>query len=184
MINGPAGSGKSMLSLAYLMSQLENGKIDKIIIFANPAASRNSVRLGFTPGDLISKILDTQVGSMLIGKFGDRLEVERLVNDGKIVLMSFSNLRGFDTSGMNAGIYISEAQNLDRELIKLAIQRVGEDCIMIIEGDNEQVDDNVYAEDNNGMRRVSEVFKGQDFYGQIKLNNVHRSKMAMIAEQI
>jgi len=32
-----------------------------------------------------------------------------------------SDIRGFDTSGMKAGVYITEAQNLDINLIKLAL---------------------------------------------------------------
>lgn len=48
MLKGPAGSGKSYLALGYLMDQLEKGKIDKIIIFANPVATKGSARLGLT----------------------------------------------------------------------------------------------------------------------------------------
>jgi predicted ribonuclease YlaK len=52
--------------------------------------------------------------------------------------LPLSDIRGYDTTGMKAGIYITEAQNLDRSLMKLALQRVGEDCICIIDGDNKQ----------------------------------------------
>ena len=38
--------------------------------------------------------------------------------------------------------------------------------ICILDGDNDtQVDLNIYAGENNGLRRVSEVFRGQNFYG-------------------
>jgi len=67
-----------------------------------------------------------------------------------------SDVRGYDTSGMNAGIYITEAQNLDVELLKLALQRVGEDSIIILDGDTKsQVDLVDYEGFNNGMRRAS-----------------------------
>nr|DAT09866.1 MAG TPA: PhoH-like protein [Caudoviricetes sp.] len=46
LVKGPAGSGKTLLSLAYLFSQMERGKIDKIIIFCNTVATKNSARLG------------------------------------------------------------------------------------------------------------------------------------------
>ena len=96
-----------------------------------------------------------------------------------------SDIRGFDTSGMRAGIYITEAQNLDIELMKLALQRIGEDSFCIIEGDdNTQVDLSIYAGDNNGMRRVSEVFRGEDIYGEITLPNIYRSRIANIAEKM
>lgn len=86
---------------------------------------------------------------------------------------------------MRAGIYISEAQNLDRVLIKLALQRVGEDCICIIDGDEKtQVDDIHFSGANNGMRRVSKVFRGKDIYGEVTLKNIYRSRISQMAEGI
>jgi len=46
-----------------------------------------------------------------------------------------SDIRGYDTSGMRAGIYVSEAQNMDIYLMKLVLQRIGSDSICIIDGD-------------------------------------------------
>ena len=96
-----------------------------------------------------------------------------------------SDIRGFDTSGMRAGIYITQAQNLNIELMKLALQRIGQDSICILDGDNDaQVDLNLYAGDNNGLKRVSEVFRGQPFYGQVALKVIHRSRIANVASQM
>ena len=86
---------------------------------------------------------------------------------------------------MCAGIYISEAQNLDIALMKLALQRIGEDSICIIDGDPlAQVDDESFAGNNNGMRRASKVFRGTDIYGEVELQTIHRSKIASIAQQM
>ena len=49
------------------------------------------------------------------------MAVEKLIAEEKLMLLPFSDIRGFDTTGMNAGIYISEAQNLDITLMKLAL---------------------------------------------------------------
>lgn len=185
MVKGPAGSGKTQVSLSYLMSKLENHELDKIIIFCNTVATANSARLGFYPGTKNEKLLDSQIGNLLISKFGGRDGVEQLINDEKLVLLPFSDIRGYDTNGMRAGIYISEAQNLDRTLIKLALQRVGEDCVCIIDGDEKtQVDDIHFAGNNNGMRRVSKIFRGKDIYGEVTLRNIYRSEIARIAENI
>lgn len=185
MLKGPAGSGKSYLALGYLMSQLEHGKIDKIIIFANPVATKGSARLGFYPGTKDEKLLDSQIGNFLISKIGGRIEVERMIDEEKLVLLPFSDIRGYDTTGMRAGIYITEAQNLDTNLMKLALQRIGEDSICIIDGDNKtQVDLAEYSGLNNGMKRVSKVFRGQKIYGEVELKIIHRSRIAEIAEQI
>ena len=160
----------TMLSLGYLMSKLEQGKIDKIIVFCNTVATINSARLGFYPGSRDEKLMDSQIGNLLSSKFGGKIEVERMIADEKLVLLPLSDIRGYDTTGMRAGIYISEAQNMDITLMKLALQRIGEDSICIIDGDaKSQVDDISYAGHNNGMRRVSKIFRGQPFYGEVEL---------------
>lgn len=170
MIRGCAGSGKTLISFSCLLHKLEKHEIDKVIIFCNPLATLNSAKLGYTPGSLNEKLLDTQIGNILSSKLGDRYIVEQMINENKLVLLPFSNIRGFDATGTRAGIYITEAQNLDKELMKLALQRVGEDCVCIVEGDsNTQVDLPQFAGDNNGMRRLSEIFRGKKMYGEVTL---------------
>ena len=183
MLKGPAGSGKTMLSLGFLLNRLERGKIDKIIVFCNTVATKNSAKLGFYPGTRDEKLLDSQIGNLLSSKFGGKIEVERMIAEEKLVLLPLSDIRGYDTTGMRAGIYISEAQNLDISLMKLTLQRIGEDSICIIDGDcKTQVDDINFSGNNNGMRRASKVFRGTDVYGEIELKNIHRSKIASIAQ--
>ena len=185
LIKGPAGSGKTFLSLAYLFHMLDKGKINKVVIFCNTIATKNSAKLGYYPGTRDEKLLDSQIGNMLVSKFGSRVEVEKLIDEEQIILLPFSDIRGYDTSGMNAGIYISEAQNLDIDLMKLALQRAGEDCFVIIDGDEKtQVDDISFAGHNNGMRRASKVFRGKDLYGEIELKTIHRSRIGRIAENM
>ena len=183
LLRGKAGSGKSYLALGYLASAIENHQIDKIIIFCNPVATKDAARLGFYPGTKDDKLMDSQIGNFLVSKFGGRDFVQKLIAEEKIILLPMSDLRGFDTSGMRAGIYITEAQNMSVELMKLALQRIGEDCICIIDGDDKaQVDDINFSGANNGIKRMSKVFRGQDFYGEVTLQTIYRSKIAQIAE--
>ena len=185
LIKGPAGSGKTFLSLAFLMHKLERGRIDRIIIFCNTVATKNSAKLGYYPGTRDEKLLDSQIGNLLISKFGGRIAVEQMLQEEKLILLPLSDIRGYDTSGMCAGIYISEAQNMDIDLMKLTLQRIGEDSICIIDGDcKTQVDDIHFAGNNNGMRRASQVYRGEDIYGEVTLKNIHRSKIARIAEKM
>lgn len=185
MIKGHAGTGKSYLALGVLFHLLEKHKIDKVILLTNPVATTASAKLGYLPGSQTEKLLDASIGHMLGSKLGDKIIVERLIADGKLMLLPMCDIRGFDTSGMNAGVYITEAQNLDINLMKLALQRIGEDSICIIDGDYDaQVDMSIYSGYNNGMRRMSEVFRGQDFYGEVELQNIYRSRIAAIADQM
>ena len=183
MVKGAAGTGKSYLAIGYLMWLLEKRKIEKIIVFCNTVATANSAKLGYYPGTKDEKLIDSSIGNMLSAKLGDSFGLEQMIAQGKIQLLPLSDIRGFDTNGMSAGVYITEAQNMDISLMKLALQRIGEDSVCIIDGDyNAQVDLSQYAGSNNGMRRMSEVFRGQDFYGEVELQNIYRSRIAKIAE--
>ena len=185
MLTGPAGSGKTYLSLGYLFYKLEKGDIDKIVIFCNTVATKNSAKLGFYPGSRDEKLLDSQIGNLLVSKIGSRVEVERLIEDETLTLLPLSDIRGYDTTGMKAGVYISEAQNLDINMMKLALQRIGEDSICIIDGDTDaQVDLPMYADFYNGMKRASKIFRGKDVYGEVRLQKIHRSKIANIADSM
>lgn len=185
VVRGPAGSGKSYLALSFLFSQLDKGKIDKIIIFCNTVAARGAARLGYYPGDKNTKLLDSQIGNFLESKIGDKIELERLIEDGTIVLLPMADIRGYDTTGSRAGIYITEAQNMDIELMKLALQRIGDDCICILDGDSDaQVDLSLYSGSSNGLKRVSAIFKGHSIYGEVVLPNIYRSQIANIAQKL
>jgi predicted ribonuclease YlaK len=180
MLTGPAGSAKSTLALAYLFNALEHNVIDKIIVFANPVAAKNAVHLGFYPGDRDTKLLDAQIGNFLRSKLGGDMMVDKLIENNQLEILPMSDIRGYQ-SPPNSAIYITESQNFDRYLMKLALQRLSEDSIMIVEGDNYQTDSEVYEGNRNGMKRLSEVFRGEEIFGQVELKNVHRSKVAKIA---
>lgn len=183
VIKGKAGTGKSHLALGYLLSLLEKEVIDKIIVFCNTVATVGSAKLGYYPGTRLEKLCDSSIGTMLSSKLGGKEGLYSLLDNEQLELLPMSDIRGYDTSGVRAGIYITEAQNLDITLMKLALQRIGEDSLCIIDGDyNTQVDSKAYAGYNNGMRRLSEVFRGQDFYGEVELQNIYRSEIARIAD--
>lgn len=187
MLKGAAGTGKSYLALGYLFYMLDKHKIDKIIVFCNPIQTANSGRIGYLPGDKNEKLLSGSAGNMLSAKLGGSEALYKLIDDGKLEILPISDIRGFDTSSdtVKIGVYIIEAQNMDISLMKLALQRIGENSICIIDGDfSAQVDLAQYAGFNNGMRRVSEVFRGEDIYSEIELKNIYRSRISKIAEKM
>jgi predicted ribonuclease YlaK len=185
MLEGSAGTGKTLIALNYSMQQLENGKVDKIIFFVNPAPTRNSVQLGFYKGTKDEKLLDSSVGNMLSSKFGDKTYLEGMIERNEILLLPFADIRGFDTTSEknNYIVHILEAQNLDKDLMKLAIQRIGKNTKLIVDGDfRTQVDSQAYAGAKNGMRRASEVFRGTEYFGHVRLPIIYRSELAKRAE--
>lgn len=184
MLTGQAGTAKTLISLSYALQEVFSGRRKKLIIFSNPAPAKGAQEIGFLKGTKNEKLLSSSIGSILASKIGSIEEVEKNIDIGKIELLTFADLRGYDTSGMNAIVLITEAQNLSTYLLQLAIQRIGEDCQLIVEGDNAQVDNNIYEGANNGMRRVSEVFRGFKDYAQVNLKNIYRSDIAKKAMEM
>lgn len=41
-----------------------------------------------------------------------------------------------------------------------------------------------YSGGRNGMRRMSQVFRGEDIYGEVELKNIYRSRIAEIADKM
>ena len=184
LVGGPAGSGKSFVALSQLFSLLESNKIDRIVIFCNPIVAKNAAKLGFYPGTVQEKLLSSQIGNILSSKIGSQTEVEKMINSGQIVLIPAGDSRGYEVPA-NSGVYITEAQNLDIVLLKMILQRIGENCITIVDGDRfTQTDLDIYSGINNGMNRMSQIFRNQNFYGQVDLKYVHRSKISKVAEQM
>lgn len=182
MVRGRAGSGKTLLALSYAWNLIEK-KDGRLVIFFNPAPSRDSITMGFNKGSKIEKAMQSSLGSMLKSKFGDEYEVERLIEEGAIEIMPFTDLRGWDSkSDRETVVLISESQNLTSELLKMGLQRIDDSTQVIIDGDyNQQVDRDAYLY-SNGMKRASEVLRGSHLYGEIELQQTYRSELADIAD--
>ena len=185
IITGPAGSGKTYLSLAAQWAMLEEGEIDGITIFVNPVKTKNSKEVGFYKGDKNDKLLQEGIGSVLASKLGGG-NIENIMNyilDGTIIILPVSDIRGYEV-GENRSLYITEAQNLDVELMKLALQRA-EQCRVFVEGDpSTQLDGWMYEGSNNGMKRAIEVFSGESIFGTVSLETIYRSEIAKIADRM
>ena len=77
-----------------------------------------------------------------------------------------------------------ESQNSTEPLLRMLLQRIGENCKVIVDGDyNEQVDMDTYNI-RNGMKIMSKAFRGEDVFGQVELKQIHRSKIAEIADRM
>lgn len=180
-IRGRAGSGKSLISLHTAWHLVETQGY-KMVMFVNPASSKDAEELGFYKGDRLAKLLQSSVGATLISKFGDEFTVIEQVENGLLQILPFSDLRGFDTGESKVIVWILEAQNLTKELLKLGLQRIGENTKVIVDGDyHAQIDKGAYESDN-GMKRMSEIFRGDISFGEIELQNVWRSRLAEMAD--
>lgn len=184
MIRGKAGSGKTMIALNHAWNKVER-RGARLVIFFNPSPSKDSQELGFFKGDMISKALQSSLGTMLKSKFGDEYIVQEYIENGYIEIFPFTDLRGWDSSSdRETVVLISESQNLTSELLKMGLQRIDDNTQVIIDGDyHQQVDRDAYLH-NNGMKRASEILQGKHLYGEVELQNTYRSELADIVDEM
>ncbi len=181
---GAAGSGKSLIALTYAFEQLDRGNISRIVVFCNPHVAKSAVKLGFLPGDKTEKLLETNIGAVLISKLGDRLALQSLIDRGKIVLMPIGDCRGYEVPE-DSFVYFTESQNTNIYLMKLFLQRLNDNCKVIVEGDvKSQVDAEEYQNGSNGLVRAIQVFQNEDYAGIVELKNIYRSRIANKAEEM
>ncbi len=134
---GPAGTGKTYLSVAYAVSMLKSGQIEKIIL-TRPAVEAGE-HLGFLPGDIKEKI-DPYLRP-IYDALNDMLsfsEVIKKIESGFIEIAPLAFMRGRTLS--NAFIILDESQNTTPIQMKMFLTRLGENSKMIINGDLSQVD--------------------------------------------
>lgn len=185
VMRGAAGTGKTWLGFSYLVWLLDTHQIEKIYVACNTVASKDSAQLGFYPGTKDEKVLGTNIGGILSDNLGDRIELESMIQKEQIELLPMCDARGRSLSKGYYAVYMTEAENMTVSLMQLLIQRLGENTKCILEGDNDQqLDRYAYYGYNNGMRRASEVLRGSNLYGEVKLPIIHRSTIAGLAQKM
>ena len=134
---GSAGTGKTYIAGAIACDMLEKKLVEKIII-TRPAVDAGE-SLGFLPGELEDKY------EPYIAAFRDVLNerlgkgfAEYLIKTGRIEARPFAYMRG--CTFKNAVVILDEAQNSTAEQMKLFLTRIGENCKVIIDGDESQAD--------------------------------------------
>ena len=171
---GPAGTGKTYLAVAYAVSMLKSGEIDKIIL-TRPAVEAGE-RLGFLPGDIKEKI-DPYLRP-IYDALNDMLsfsEVIKKIESGFIEIAPLAFMRGRTLS--NAFIILDESQNTTSIQMKMFLTRLGENSKMIINGDLSQVD--LPSGTKSGLRESINILKEVEDIGFIQFseNDVVRNPL-------
>lgn len=134
---GPAGTGKTFLSVAFALHEVLEKSKDKIIL-SRPVIEAGE-NLGFLPGDIDEKVYPYMLPlydalDNMCGKDG---EGRKYINN-RVELAPLAFLRG---RNFNDSICIlDEAQNCTKAQLKLFLTRLGKNSKMIITGDPSQSD--------------------------------------------
>lgn len=134
---GPAGTGKTYISVALAVKALKNKEVKKIII-TRPAVEAGET-LGFLPGDLKEK-LDPYLRP-IYDALSDMIPNEKLryyMENNVIEIAPLAYMRGRTLN--KAFILLDEAQNTTPMQIKMFLTRMGPDSKVIVTGDSSQID--------------------------------------------
>ena len=134
---GPAGTGKTYLSIALAVKALKE-KTAKKIILSRPAVEAGE-KLGFLPGDMKDKIdpylqpLYDALEDML-----PQVKLQDMMEKHQIQIAPLAFMRGRTLS--DAVVILDEAQNTTPQQIRMFLTRMGWNTKMIITGDVSQID--------------------------------------------
>ncbi|MEQ9307679.1 MAG: PhoH family protein [Marinoscillum sp.] len=162
---GPAGTGKTFISVALAVRALKNKDVKKIII-TRPAVEAGE-NLGFLPGDLKEKI-DPYLRP-IYDALNDMIPSEKLRyyrENGVIEIAPLAYMRGRTLN--NAYILLDEAQNTTPMQIKMFLTRMGPDSKVIITGDKSQID--LPRNQKSGLTDALAVLKGIKGIGFVELD--------------
>ena len=162
---GPAGSGKTYMSIALAVRALKNKEIRKIIL-SRPAVEAGE-KLGFLPGDMKDKI-DPYL-QPLYDALEDMIPAQKLqeyMEQNVIQIAPLAFMRGRTLN--DAVVILDEAQNTTTQQIKMFLTRMGQGTKMIITGDMTQID--LPHSVKSGLREATEVLKNVKGISIIHMN--------------
>ena len=162
---GPAGTGKTYISVALAVRALKNKWVKKIII-TRPAVEAGE-NLGFLPGDLKEKI-DPYLRP-IYDAFNDMIPFEKLkyyMEREIIEIAPLAYMRGRTLN--NAFILLDEAQNTTPMQMKMFLTRMGPESKMIITGDVTQID--LPMRQKSGLNEAARILSNVKGIGFIELS--------------
>lgn len=134
---GPAGTGKTYLSIALAVKALKEKAVKKIIL-SRPAVEAGE-KLGFLPGDMKDKI-DPYLQPLYdaLEDMIPAVKLQEMIEKHVIQIAPLAFMRGRTLS--DAVVILDEAQNTTSAQLRMFLTRMGWNTKMIITGDMTQVD--------------------------------------------
>jgi len=176
---GPAGTGKTYISVALAVRALKNKEVKKIII-TRPAVEAGE-SLGFLPGDLKEKV-DPYLRP-IYDALDDMLPKEKLkyyLDNGVIEIAPLAYMRGRTLH--KAFILLDEAQNTTPMQIKMFLTRMGPESKVIITGDITQID--LPERQKSGLIESINILKGVKGIGVVHLEGKDVVRHKLVKEII
>ena len=173
---GPAGTGKTFLSVALAVAALENHEVDRIIL-CRPAVEAGE-SLGFLPGDLKEKV-DPYLAPLYdsLRRMLPENKLTKLFEQKTIEVIPLAYMRGRTLD--SAYMILDEAQNATVMQMKMFLTRLGIGSRAIVTGDITQID--LQRRTDSGLVQVSNILNNVEGIGFVTLdcNDVVRHSLVM-----
>ncbi len=176
---GPAGTGKTYLSVAMAVSAFKKGKVNRIIL-ARPAVEAGE-RLGFLPGTLQEKI-DPYLRPLYDALF-EMLEPEKVntfIEKNVFEIAPLAYMRGRTLN--DAFIILDEAQNSTREQMKMFLTRLGFGSKVVVTGDITQID--LPSKENSGLIEALKILRNIKGIGIVEFSRKDVVRHRLVQEII
>ena len=162
---GPAGTGKTYLSVAFALAALDANEVDRIIL-CRPAVEAGE-SLGFLPGDLKEKV-DPYLAPLYdsLHTLYSESKLSQLLKNKIIEVVPLAYMRGRTLD--SAYMILDEAQNATPLQMKMFLTRLGVGSRSIITGDITQVD--LQNPKESGLLQASEILSGVEGIGFVRLD--------------
>ena len=162
---GPAGTGKTYLSIALAVKALKE-KTAKKIILSRPAVEAGE-KLGFLPGDMKEKI-DPYLQPLYdaLEDMIPQVKLQDMMEKHVIQIAPLAFMRGRTLS--DAVVILDEAQNTTPAQIRMFLTRMGWNTKMIITGDMTQID--LPHTQKSGLIEALHILNGVEGIGVVNLN--------------
>jgi phosphate starvation-inducible protein PhoH and related proteins len=160
---GPAGTGKTYLSIALAVKALKEKAIKKIIL-SRPAVEAGE-KLGFLPGDMKDKI-DPYL-QPLYDALEDMIPAVKLQDMMEKHIIQIAPLAFMRGRTLSDAVILDEAQNTTSQQIRMFLTRMGMNTKMIITGDLTQID--LPREQRSGLKEALKILDGVEGIGVVKL---------------
>ena len=161
---GPAGTGKTYLSIALAVKALKD-KVAKKIILSRPAVEAGE-KLGFLPGDMKDKI-DPYLQPLYdaLEDMIPAVKLQDMMEKHIIQIAPLAFMRGRTLS--DAIVILDEAQNTTSQQIRMFLTRMGANTKMIITGDMTQID--LPRDQRSGLKEALHILDGVEGIGVVNL---------------
>ncbi|MFN4181224.1 MAG: PhoH family protein [Candidatus Paceibacteria bacterium] len=186
-IKGSAGTGKTILSLAYGLEQIKKGLYDNLL-FTRQIVSVGERELGYLPGDQKEKMAPFMAGMhdnlAVIKEQGENNSsfISDLISQERLVAEPIAFIRG--RSFHRSFLVVDEVQNMTPHEVKTVVTRAALGTKIILIGDIDQIDTKYLNKLSNGLSYFIDRFNGESCYTHINLVKGERSPLATLAGEL